>query len=301
VPLKYYEPLTVLQRLSEEFEFIEILTKASQAEELDKVLALVLAFIAAGFTRPVRLTRPFNSVIGETFELRSHGTRVLFEQVALNTSAMHCISERFTYFGSTEIVTQYSNSQLEITPVGSAYFKHSILGDTLTWNRPCIVVQGLANGNLSVFASGEIRVTSMNSEMFGILSFSQASIHGKVILGQQEIWNLSIDSSIILQSKTETIELPRGREEDLNEYCYNLSLFSLQLNLPPVFFEKLIETDSRQRKDLRALEEGNLAECEKTYTFNCKLTEDKRQNFRPKWFRKGKDWEFTEKYWQRYN
>ena len=301
VPLKYHEPLTILQRLSEEFEFVEILTKASQVEDPGKVFALVLAFIGAGFCYPVRMTRPFNSMIGETFELRSHGSRILFEQVAFNTSAMHCISEGFTYFGSTEIVTQYSNSQLEVTPAGSAYFKHSLLEDTLTWNRPSIVVQGLANGNISAFALGEIRVTSLKSDIYGILTFSQTSIQGKVLQGQQELWKISFDSSIRLKSKNETIELPRGKEEDLSEYCYNFSLFTLQLNLPPVLFDKLIETDSRQRKDLRALEEGNLAECEKTYTYNCKFTEDKRQNFRPKWFKKGKEWEFTDKYWERYD
>ena len=301
VPLKYYEPLTALQRLSEEFEFVEILTKASQAETVDKALALVLAFIAAGFSRPARLTRPFNSMIGETFEFRSHGAQALLEQVAWNTSAMHCQAEGFDYFGSTEIATQYSNNQLEVNPVGSVYFKNHLLKDTLTWNRPNIIVQGLANGKISAFASGEIRVTSQNSDTYGVLTFSQASIKGKVLRGQEEVWKLSVDSFILLQSNNETIQLPLGKAEDLNEYCYNFSVFALQLNLPPILFENLIETDSRHRKDLRALEDGNLAECEKTYTNNCKFTEDKKENFKAKWFRKGKDWEFTEKYWKRYD
>ena len=301
LPLKYYEPLTLLQRLSEEFEFVEILIKASQAESVEKALALVLAFIAAGFNRPARLARPFNSMMGETFELRSHGAQVLLEQVAWNTSAMHCGAQGFDYFASTEIVTQYSNNQLEVSPVGLVYLKHKLLKDTLNWNRPKVVVQGLANGKILAFASGEIRVTSQNSETYGVLTFTQTGIQGKVLRGQEEIWKLSLHSFISLESNDETIQLPLGKADDLNEYCYNFSVFALQLNLPPILFEKLIETDSRHRNDVRALEEGNLAECEKKYTNNCRLSEDTKQTFKAKWFRKGKDWEFTDKYWKRYD
>jgi hypothetical protein len=297
VPLKYFEPLSLLQRQSEEFFYVNILQQAGKSPSRDKTLALILAYVAATFAGPCRTTKPFNANPGETFELRHQGCKVLIEQVTASTSAMHCSEENFEYFGSTEIMTQNSNNLLEISPVGRLYFKPANSSDVFTWSRPSFFISDLSTSNPSSFVSGEIRVTLNSASIFGVLSFGK-TISGKVIQGDEELWNVSVGEQVTVKSRSETFSFPLIRVEDLQEYSYNFSMFTLQLNLPGTFYDRLLETDSRWRKDIRALEEGNLQECEKFYTKNNRSNDKSPQ---AKWFRKGKDWEFSGKYWERYD
>ena len=297
VPLKYYEPLSLLQRQSEEFLFMKILKKAAESETVDKCLAYILAYIAAGFRMNKRLTKPFNPIIGETFELYAEGSSVLFEQVNLNTSAMHCTGSDFTYHSSTEMVSQFVNGSLEIVPVGNCYFKPSKLNKVFTWNRPNVIVNGLKTGKISMEVHGDIRVTVNNSNTLGILHFAPDNIFGEVLEDNKSVLKVGVDTNIRVFNNKEDIQVTSFDDFEAFEYFYGFTFFTLQLNLPVVVFENLLDTDSRWRKDTRALENGNLQEAEKHYTKNRKFSEDKKNDFKAKWFKwENKEWVFNKKY-----
>lgn len=75
----------MLQRLSEDLEYHELLDKAAKCHSSLEQMCYVAAFSVSSYSTTVHRTgKPFNPLLGETFELdrrRESGYRSLCEQV----------------------------------------------------------------------------------------------------------------------------------------------------------------------------------------------------------------------------
>lgn len=87
VPVNFSEPLSMLQRLVEDFEYSEILDKAASCQDNWEQMAYVAAFTVSAYSSTaIRTGKPFNPLLGETYECdRSDdkGFRCISEQVCL--------------------------------------------------------------------------------------------------------------------------------------------------------------------------------------------------------------------------
>ena len=115
------------------------------------------------------------------------------------------------------------------------------------------------------------------------------------------VWKLSVDENITIKSQENTIKVAENLNFVIgNEYFYCFSWFALQLNLPNWVYSELPETDSRFRKDVRALENGNVKEAENEYeNLTMKNKIDSKGPYKPKWFvyNDDKAWEYNGNYW----
>ncbi len=86
LPVNFSEPLSMLQRVTEELEYSNLLDIASEIEDQWEQLAYVAAFTVTSFsTTANRTNKPFNPLLGETYEcdrLDDFGWRCLSEQVS---------------------------------------------------------------------------------------------------------------------------------------------------------------------------------------------------------------------------
>lgn len=77
----------MLQRLSEDLEYYELLDKAAKCQSSVEQMCYVAAFTVSSYSTTVHRTgKPFNPLLGETFELdrlKECGYRSLCEQVFL--------------------------------------------------------------------------------------------------------------------------------------------------------------------------------------------------------------------------
>lgn len=75
----------MLQRLTEDLEYHELLDKAARCDSSLEQLCLVAAFSVSSYSTTVyRTAKPFNPLLGETYELdrrEDFGYRSLCEQV----------------------------------------------------------------------------------------------------------------------------------------------------------------------------------------------------------------------------
>lgn len=80
----------MLQRLSEDLEYYELLDKAAKCQNSVEQMCYVAAFTVSSYSTTVHRTgKPFNPLLGETFELdrlKECGYRSLCEQVFLFVS-----------------------------------------------------------------------------------------------------------------------------------------------------------------------------------------------------------------------
>lgn len=83
LPIYLNEPLSLLQRMAEVAKFIHILTRAAKSEDPLLKLAYIGVWAATNFagTRN-RLFKPFNPLLGETYELIGSDFKIYGEQVS---------------------------------------------------------------------------------------------------------------------------------------------------------------------------------------------------------------------------
>jgi hypothetical protein len=84
--VNFNEPLSMLQRLTEEMEYSDLLDKAAASTNSLEEMCYVAAFTISSYsTTSARTGKPFNPLLGETYEMdRSleEGWRCLAEQVS---------------------------------------------------------------------------------------------------------------------------------------------------------------------------------------------------------------------------
>ena len=89
MPVNFSEPLSMLQRLTEDYEYADILDVAAKASDACEQLAYVAAFTISSYsTTSSRTGKPFNPLLGETYECgrtEDLGWRAFSEQVRIVT------------------------------------------------------------------------------------------------------------------------------------------------------------------------------------------------------------------------
>lgn len=86
MPVNFNEPLSMLQRLTEDFEYAELLDSAAKCKSPSEQLAWIAAFTISSYSTTANRTgKPFNPLLGETYELdrtEDLGWRCINEQVS---------------------------------------------------------------------------------------------------------------------------------------------------------------------------------------------------------------------------
>lgn len=83
VPVYFNDPMNILQKCATSMEYVELLDEAIKQKDSLKRLAYVAAYVITNLTCVERnSTKPFNPLLGETFELVTDKFRFLAEQVS---------------------------------------------------------------------------------------------------------------------------------------------------------------------------------------------------------------------------
>jgi hypothetical protein len=69
IPVNFSEPISMLQRITEELEYSSVLDMAAKTNDKLEQLAIVAAFTISSYsTTTTRVNKPFNPLLGETYE-----------------------------------------------------------------------------------------------------------------------------------------------------------------------------------------------------------------------------------------
>lgn len=102
LPVYFNEPLSMTQRVVESTEYCDdLLEKASLENDSLIRMAYVSAFMMSRFcTAVTRLQKPFNPLLGETYELVTNKFRLITEQVSHHPpiTAYHVESSSYEVF-----------------------------------------------------------------------------------------------------------------------------------------------------------------------------------------------------------
>uniref|UniRef100_A0A3Q3DCJ9 Oxysterol-binding protein n=1 Tax=Hippocampus comes TaxID=109280 RepID=A0A3Q3DCJ9_HIPCM len=293
MPVNFNEPLSMLQRLTEDLEYHELLDKAARCDSSLEQMCLVAAFSVSSYSTTIhRTAKPFNPLLGETYELdrlEEFGYRSLCEQVSHHppAAAHHVISQRgWTLWQEITIASKFRGKYLSIMPLGAIHLQFHSSGNHYVWRKVTSTVHNIIVGKLWIDQSGDIEIVNHRTKETCQLKFSPYSYFSRDVprkvtgvvadcVGQAHYilsgtWDEKIESAKIIQSsrggsgsegKQKTIyqTLPpkllwkKYSPPENAENMYYFSALALTLNEPE---DGVGVTDSRLRPDQRLMEDG---------------------------------------------
>ncbi|KAM4577761.1 oxysterol-binding protein 2 isoform 1-T1 [Fundulus diaphanus] len=293
MPVNFNEPLSMLQRLTEDLEYHELLDKAARCESSLEQMCLVAAFSVSSYSTTVhRTAKPFNPLLGETYELdrlEEFGYRSLCEQVSHHppAAAHHVISQRgWTLWQEITIASKFRGKYLSIMPLGAIHLQFHSSGNHYVWRKVTSTVHNIIVGKLWIDQSGDIEIVNNRTKETCQLKFSPYSYFSRDVPrkvtgvvadsgGQAHYilsgtWDDKMESAKIIQSsrggsgsegKQKTVYQTLSPKLLWKKYplpenaenMYHFSALALTLNEPE---DGVALTDSRLRPDQRLMEEG---------------------------------------------
>jgi hypothetical protein len=103
LPVYFNEPLSIVQKPAEANEYTALAERAAKEPNQYRRLALIAAFNGSRMsTHKDRTLKPFNSLLGETYELVTSDFRLISEQVGHHppVTAYHCESSYYEHYTS---------------------------------------------------------------------------------------------------------------------------------------------------------------------------------------------------------
>ena len=111
-----------LQKMAEILQYQHLLDEAADEDDEDARLALVTAYAVSVYSTMERTKKPFNPILGETYELKlSDGkTAAIYEQVSHHPpiGAGHADTEKWTYDITSAVKTKFMGNWVDVFPIG---------------------------------------------------------------------------------------------------------------------------------------------------------------------------------------
>lgn len=324
VPVYFNEPLSFLQRFTEDMTYNHILLQAAESDDQYMRLALVACFAVSSYTHTsCRLMKPFNPILGETFEFEKDGFRAISEQVSHHPpiSAIHCTHPQYTFSASTSLQTNFKGTYLKLRPRGKCNVQIHNYSDHFVFEKPFTNVNNIIIGKINLDHHGKIEIKNLTTGDMATVILKKKGWFNKeihqvsgVVCNSSGMCKYTIeghwDEKLIIKNEVtgeETTGYSAMPALAGYEFSYFFTEFAMQLNLPPDLFMNLAPTDSRYRPDQRALENGQLEiaanekeRLEEKQRNARKVREENNEEYKPIWFSQGSDSQWTYKggYWQ---
>ncbi|KAI5724832.1 hypothetical protein M8J77_007703 [Diaphorina citri] len=275
MPLNFSEPLSMLQRLTEDFEYAHVLDEAAATDDVFRQHALVAAFSTSAYsTTAVRTGKPFNPLLGETYECdrtADAGWKAFSEQVSHHPpiAAQYVEGKAWKAWQDLAVHSKFRGKYIQVTPAGRFNLVFTKSNQHYTWNRVQSTVHNVIVGNLWVDQHGESDVINVTTGSTCRLTFypysyfsrqTQRRVKGSVLSkdGQvkwsvQGFWDTKMEIAKVVNDKEGVPVTVWERNEYLAPQYYCFTKFACQLN---ELEEGVAPTDSRLRPDQRLLEVG---------------------------------------------
>ncbi|XP_051728797.1 oxysterol-binding protein-related protein 7-like isoform X8 [Ctenopharyngodon idella] len=299
MPVALNEPLSLLQRVSEELEYSELLDIANHIDDPYKRMVYVAAFSISGYAWASWRNRykPFNPVLGETYEnvREDRGFRYVAEQVSHHPplSASHAESDNFSFWQDQRWKNKFWGKSVEIVSTGMVNVTLPNYGDHYEWNKVVTCIHNVFSQDRWLEHYGDVVIRNLNSdECTCKITFVKSHYWGEDS-GKNEVQGTVVDRAGRVLHRfggswnegifcdtfpnPQCIWKPNPQPDDYFDY-FGFSQYARELNeLTPDIKDNLPPTDTRFRPDQRLLEEGKVVEADK-----CKDEIEEKQRDRRK-------------------
>ncbi len=265
-------------------EYSELFDKAAETPDPYQRLMYVAAGIASHYSSTLgRVGKPFNPLLGETYELvlpnKGKGLRFVAEQVSHHPPISACYAEgsggSWKYYNATEIRNKFWGKSLEFFPTGLNHVEIPEYGDHYVFEQVTTCVHNIVVGRIWLDNYGDFEIVDRTTGNKCVLTFNKtgwmsdsrsfASVKGSIMDASGNVhiklggnWNERLYRDLG-KNRQETVWTVSERPPVSASNGYNWTKWAITLNEPVEehLRKHIAPTDSRFRPDQRALEVGN--------------------------------------------
>ncbi|XP_054836106.1 oxysterol-binding protein-related protein 2 isoform X1 [Eublepharis macularius] len=186
MPIAFNEPLSFLQRITEYMEHTYLINKAcSHSNPLERMQAVAAFAVSAVASQWERTGKPFNPLLGETYELSREdlGFRFISEQVSHHPpiSAFYSegLNQDFIFHGSIYPKLKFWGKSVEAEPRGTITLELLKHNEAYTWTNPTCCVHNVIIGKLWIEQYGTVEIVNHSTGDKCILNFKPCGLFGK--------------------------------------------------------------------------------------------------------------------------
>ncbi|XP_055332802.1 oxysterol-binding protein-related protein 1-like [Paramacrobiotus metropolitanus] len=184
MPVVFNEPLSFLQRMSEYMEYAHLLDQAATCDDpVDRILYVTAFAISSCASNADRIGKPFNPLLGETFELSRPelGYRMICEQVCHHppVSAFDASAETWRFYGSILPKLKFWGKSVEIQPKGTVTVELKKYKEVYSWSNVNLQVNNIIVGKLWIEQYGTMEIINHTTGLSCIMTFHPAGWSNK--------------------------------------------------------------------------------------------------------------------------
>uniref|UniRef100_A0A8D1DID3 Oxysterol-binding protein n=1 Tax=Sus scrofa TaxID=9823 RepID=A0A8D1DID3_PIG len=186
MPIVFNEPLSFLQRITEYMEHVDLVHRASrQPQPLERMQSVAAFAVSAVASQWERTGKPFNPLLGETYELirEDLGFRFISEQVSHHPPISAFYSEGlrqdFLFHGSIYPKLKFWGKSVEAEPRGTITLELLKHKEAYTWTNPTCCVHNVIIGKLWIEQYGTVEILNHRTGDKCILHFKPCGLFGK--------------------------------------------------------------------------------------------------------------------------
>ncbi|KAM4692677.1 oxysterol-binding protein-related protein 2 isoform 2-T4 [Rhinophrynus dorsalis] len=186
MPIVFNEPLSFLQRITEYLEHTYLINKACACTDPMLRMQTVAAFaVSALASQWERTGKPFNPLLGETYELvrEDLGFRFVSEQVSHHppVSAFYSegLNKDFIFHGSIYPKLKFWGKSVEAEPRGTMTLELLKHKEAYTWTNPTCCVHNVIIGKLWIEQYGTVEIQNHSTGDKCVLNFKACGLFGK--------------------------------------------------------------------------------------------------------------------------
>lgn len=313
MPVSANEPLSFLQRASEQLEYSALLDEAANPSKssivrLLYITAFAISNLSISRVKERAIRKPFNPMLGETFELvrEDCGFRFIAEKVSHRPVRMACQadSESWSFTQAPMPTQKFWGKSAELVTEGHVRIILHTTGDRFSFPPPTGFLRNIIAGEKYIEPVGTMTITNEKTGEHATATFkSRGMFSGRsedvlvqtysaagdeLPLGLAGKWTSSL--SLTDPANPKASETPIWQVSPLAPDVskrYGLTSFAASLNeITPIEKDKLPPTDSRLRPDQRALEENDFDSAEE---LKARLEEAQRSR-RRQMEEEGREW-----------
>ncbi|GAM27237.1 hypothetical protein SAMD00019534_104120 [Acytostelium subglobosum LB1] len=333
LPVWVFEPVSFLQVMAEPLQYSSLLDKAANDANPYHRLAYIAAFNCGLYSTAVRTKKPFNPILGETFEVVKEGDfKLIAEQVSHHPpiGVSETTTQSYTLQLETELKSKFYGNSSEVEINGTNHFINNQTGEHFSWGHIVTSCHNIIIGYTWLDHYGEITIKNHTSGARCVLKFAKSGwlgagrygVTGEIFDSENQLkyrlvgkWNENLILHEVVangQNDPNPVTLWEAAKETItSKFNFPKWVEDNIINLSPEYEKILPETDSRVRADRRALEAGDMDNAGKhKHTLEEKQRADKKaraaenKEWETRYFTKVDDelhtyrWKSNNKYWE---
>lgn len=203
MPVVFNEPLSFLQRMTEYMEYASLLRLAAENDDPVERLKYIAGMcniqslhlklyqtnnckltgfaVSALASNWERLGKPFNPILGETYEYQNSDFRIICEQVSHHPpiSAFHADAQHFKFYGAIHPKLKFWGKSVEIQPKGIVTVELPKWNEAYTWTNVNCCVHNIIVGKMWIEQYGSMEIVNKQNGMKAVLTFKPAGLGSK--------------------------------------------------------------------------------------------------------------------------